>query len=237
MISREFAKAAELLLAEQRGGEGERIAEARRLCREGNYGDALPLFSAAQDLERRVANHLFLKPGDHIGALRKIPVRIRRLLVNAYQALLFNLTLSRVITEGVDISSALFGDNWATLREDGLNPGKVHGAKESPPEGTSAIPLIQTVGYAYRNYGSRFDLRLAEILREEGIEARLFYVKEMEEISSEGGFRAAPLLASGLSFKQSNTGLELEFSLGKGEYATVLLRELLKPEDPLAEGF
>jgi tRNA(Glu) U13 pseudouridine synthase TruD len=29
----------------------------------------------------------------------------------------------------------------------------------------------------------------------------------------------------------------LEFSLGKGEYATVLLREVLKPEDPQSAGF
>ena len=29
----------------------------------------------------------------------------------------------------------------------------------------------------------------------------------------------------------------MEFSLGKGEYATVLLREVLKPEQPQLAGF
>ena len=29
----------------------------------------------------------------------------------------------------------------------------------------------------------------------------------------------------------------MEFSLGKGEYATVLLREVLKPEQPRLAGF
>jgi len=237
MISKEFAQATDLLLAEPRGGEDGRINEARRLCREGRHGDALPLFSRAQDIERRVANHLSLKLADHLGALRRIPIRIRRLLVNGYQAFLFNLTLSRAMADGLDISAARIGDNWATLREDGLNPGKVHGVRESLPEGGFHIPLVQVAGYAFRDYGSRFDSRLVEVLKEEGVDGKSFYVKEMEEVSCEGGFRAAPLLASNLSFRKDGTRSELEFSLGKGEYATVLLRELLKPEDPLAEGF
>ncbi|MGH9919517.1 MAG: tRNA pseudouridine(13) synthase TruD, partial [Nitrososphaerales archaeon] len=100
-----------------------------------------------------------------------------------------------------------------------------------------AIPLIQIVGYAYRNYGSRFDSVLAEVMAEERVSPSSFYIKEAEEMSSEGGFRPAPLLSSDLSFEKEEHGFVLEFSLGKGEYATVLLRELLKPEQPQLAGF
>ncbi len=237
VVEKDFAGAVGLILCEPRDGEDESAVEARRLCGEGRYGEAVPLFSARQDLERRVASNLAQKPGDHIGALRRIPIPIRRLLVNSYQAYLFNLALSRAVAEGVDISSARSGDNWAHLKEDGLTVGRVHGVKEDVPKEGDAVPLVQIVGYAYRNYGSRFDGVLARVIEEEGVSPGSFYIKEAEEMSSEGSFRPAPLLSSDLSFRRDDRGFVLEFSLGKGEYATVLLREVLKPERPQLAGF
>jgi tRNA pseudouridine13 synthase len=237
IVEKDFARAVELVLCQPRDGEDEQAREARSLCREGRYGEAVPLFSARQDLERGVASSLAHKPGDHVGALRRIPIPIRRLLVNSYQAYLFNLTLSRSLEEGIDISRARSGDNWGKLREGGLTVGRVHGVKEEVPEGAEAVPLLQIVGYAYRNYGSRFDAVLAKVIEEEGVSPGSFYIKEAEEMSSEGGFRPAPLLSSDLSSKKEERGYVMEFSLGKGEYATVLLREVLKPEQPQLAGF
>ena len=74
-------------------------------------------------------------------------------------------------------------------------------------------------------------------MKEERVSPASFYIKEAEEMSSEGGFRPAPLLSSDRSFKKEERGFALEFSLGKGEYATVLLREVLKPEQPQLAGF
>jgi len=237
IVEKDFPRATGLVLSEPREGEDEKAKEARRLCGEGRYGEAVPLFSSRQDTERRVASHLSQKPGDHVGALRRIPIPIRRLLVNSYQSYLFNLALSSAVAAGIDVSNARPGDNWAHLREGGLTVGRVHGVKEDVPKEGAAVPLIQIVGYAYRNYGSRFDGVLARVMEEEGVSPGSFYIKEAEEMSSEGGFRPAPLLSSDLSFKREERGFVLEFSLGKGEYATVLLREVLKPEHPRLAGF
>jgi tRNA pseudouridine13 synthase len=237
IVEKDFSGAVGLILAGQREGEDERATEARRLCREGRYGDALPLFSARHDTERKVAHHLSLKPDDPIGALRRIPIPIRRILVNSYQAYLFNLALSRAVAEEIDIARARSGDNWALLKEGGLNVGRVHGVKEEVPEEGAPIPLVQIVGYAYRDYGSRFDSVLAKVMQEEGVSPGSFYIKEAEEMSSEGGFRPAPLLSNDLSCAKEERGFDLEFSLGKGEYATVLLREVLKPAEPRLAGF
>jgi len=237
IVEKEFARATGLVLSEPREGEDERAIEARWLCGEGRYGEAVQLFSPRQDMERRVAAHLSQKPGDHVGALRRIPIPIRRLLVNSYQAYLFNLALSRAVAEEVDFSSARSGDNWARLKEGGLTVGRVHGVKEDVPEDGEAIPLIQILGYAYRDYNSRFDSVLAKVMEEERVSPASFYIKEAEEMSSEGGFRPAPLLSSDLSCVREERGFVLEFSLGKGEYATVLLREVLKPEQPQLVGF
>jgi tRNA pseudouridine13 synthase len=237
IVEKDFAGATGLILSEPREGEDEGAVEARRLCREGRYADASRLFSPRQDTERRVASHLSQKPGDHVGALRRIPIPIRRLLVNSYQAYLFNLALSRAVAEGIDFSGARSGDNWARLKEGGLAVGRVHGVKEDAPQEGEAVPLVQIVGYAYRDYGSRFDSVLAAVMKEEGVSPASFYIKEAEEMSSEGGFRPAPLLSSDRSFEREERGFVLEFSLGKGEYATVLLREVLKPEHPQLAGF
>ena len=237
IVQRDFGGAVGLMLAQPREGEEGEASEARRIAGEGRYADAAKLFTGGQDTERRMAYHLSEKPDDFLGAIRRIQIPIRRLLVNSYQSYLFNLTLSRIVSEGLEIAQVSRGDNWAPLREGGLAIGRVHGVREEAPAGTGAVPLVQIVGYAHRDYGSRFDAVLAEVLREEGVSPSSFYVKEAEEMSSEGGFRAAPLLATDLRREKAERGYSIEFSLGKGEYATILLRELLKPEDPLEAGF
>ncbi len=197
IVQKDFARAVQLILSEPRAGEDERVVEARRLCARGSYSQALPLFSRHQDIELGMARHLSMRPDDHIGALRRMPIAIRRLLVNSYQSYLFNLTLSRAVAEGLDISRAQDGDNWAPLEESGLSVGKIHGVKEAVAEDRECIPLIQIVGYAHRDYGSRFDRMLSKVIGDEDITPGSFYIKEAEEMSSEGGFRPAPLLSNG----------------------------------------
>jgi tRNA pseudouridine13 synthase len=152
IVEKDFSRAVMLILADPRDGEDDDAKEARRLCGEGRFGEAVTLFSGRQDIERRVASHLSQKADDHIGALRRIPIPIRRLLVNSYQAYLFNLTLSRAIAEGIDFSAPRQGDNWARLKEGGLTVGRVHGVKEEVPKEDATVPLIEIVGYAYRDY-------------------------------------------------------------------------------------
>ncbi len=237
IVERDFAGAVRRILCDPREGESEEAREARRLCSEERYGEALPLLASGQDLERGIASHLSGRPGDYLGALRRTPIQIRRLLVNSYQAYLFNLTMSSAIREGLDFATARSGDNWASVAENGLQVGRVHGVKEEVPAEGQAVPLVQIVGYAYRNYGSRIDALLARVLEEERVSPSRFYIKEADEMSNEGGFRHAPLLSRDLSWSKDARGFVLEFSLGKGEYATVILREMLKPEQPQLLGF
>jgi tRNA pseudouridine13 synthase len=235
VLMRDFKGALELLLTEPRRGERAESTEARRMIGEGRYREAQRLFSPRQDIERRVAGHLAEKPDDHLGAFRKVPILPRRLFLQSYQAYLFNLTLSRAVSGGLDLSSAEKGDNWTELAADGLRIGKTHGVKEPLPG--RVLPLVQLVGYAFRDYGSRFDRMIVPILEEEGIRPAQFYLKEAEEVSNEGGFRQAPLLATGMGSEALDGGVALSFNLGRGEYATTLLREVLKPEDPMTSGF
>ncbi len=53
----------------------------------------------------------------------------------------------------------------------------------------------------------------------------------MQEVSVEGGFRRPYLVVSQANNTFSGSEATLEFTLPRGGYATVLLREIIKPGD------
>ncbi len=55
----------------------------------------------------------------------------------------------------------------------------------------------------------------------------------MQEVSSEGGFRQAAIHCSDYSSHDNM----VDFSLSRGSFATILLREIMKPSDPMLAGF
>ena len=55
----------------------------------------------------------------------------------------------------------------------------------------------------------------------------------MQEVSNEGGFRQAVMQCSNFSINEPY----LSFTLSRGSYATVLLREIIKPANPVTAGF
>jgi tRNA pseudouridine13 synthase len=223
------------LLVRPRRRDGGAAAEARRLMEGGRYGEGAALLPPGQDVEIRVAKSLAEYPADPARALRRVPIGLRRLYVQAYQSYIFNRTMSKAVMEGLDISSARSGDNWADRTGDGLNAGRPRGVKEAPSG--DATPIVQLVGYAFRDYGSRFDRCTLAVLEEEGVSARDFFVKQLQEVSAEGGFRQAHMAGADMGWRTDRDAAHASFSLGRGQYATVLLREAVKPEDPEGSGF
>ena len=234
LVRREIQGAASLMLLADSRSDPESVAAAKEARAAGRDGEAAQLLPPGRDTEKLVAIELSRHPGEWIRALRAVPVRLRRFYVQAYQSWIFNLALSRALAAGLDISRLERGDNWAVASEGGLVTGAVRGVKEDPIEG--AVPMVQLVGYAYRNYGSRFDTIMSEVLSGEGVAPGQFYVKEMQEGSSEGGFRRPHLAIGDASWNAGDGTATLRFTLAKGQYATVLLREVIKPRDPTASG-
>ena len=56
----------------------------------------------------------------------------------------------------------------------------------------------------------------------------------MQELSVEGGFRQLPLMVKDIDYEKTGG---LKFRLPIGAYATILLRELMKPSNPIKAGF
>ena len=235
IVKGRYSEAVERLLYEPRKGDSPSEAAARSDFKSQVEAGRVRGLPAGMDLERMAASALSRKAGDYVAALRAVPIKVRRLYVQAYQSYLFNKTLSRALMHGLDISKPEDGDNWGETGTGGLALAKVHGVRE--PQASGAVPLIQLPGYATRDYQSRFDRLLFEVMGEEDVSPREFYIKELQETSAEGGFRRPAMTVVEPSVSDSEMGVLLEFTLGRGNYATVLIREMVKPVDPVAAGF
>ena len=105
--------------------------------------------------------------------------------------------------------------------------------KFDPSLGRQMVPAVRMAGYTFQPGKGRFEAITRDLLEQEGVAAKDFYIKEMQELSQQGGFRQAPLWCRGFVYR----GNMVSFKLPKGSYATTLLRELMKPSDPIAAGF
>jgi tRNA pseudouridine13 synthase len=105
-----------------------------------------------------------------------------------------------------------------------------------------AIPLI---GFKQRtSLGVQGDIE-KQILEEEGISQEGFKIPAMPEITARGELRTVitPLnnfsldVVSKDSANPSKREAKVSFMLYRGSYATILLRELMKPRNPIKAGF
>ena len=83
-----------------------------------------------------------------------------------------------------------------------------------------------------------------QVLEEEEINLESLQVNELSRVGGRGGLRTAITLVKDFKIKNISTNekdsscqVELSFMLLRGSYATVLLREIMKPSDPLKAGF
>jgi tRNA pseudouridine13 synthase len=234
IVKRRFEEAVRMMLTRPRRTDDEGTRAAREAMAGGRYAEGLRLLPRQQDVEAAVARRLAKAPQDNLGALRGAPLKLRRLYVQAYQSYIFNRAVSTAIARGLDISKFEPGDNWCEPSVDGLRLGPVRGVKDPAPPG--AAPMVQLPGYAFRDYGSRFDEMVVRVMADEEVSPKDFFVNEMQEASSEGGFRLPYLAMNDPSCSVAGDTAALAFTLAKGQYATVLLREVVKPRDPRASG-
>ena len=154
--------------------------------------------------------------------LRSIPLQMRRFYIQAYQSYIYNKTLSLAFDYGEDLFSAKEGDVC-------FDRNYILGKFQNDPSQRLTIPLV---GHSYFKK-TRFDFYIQKILEEEEVSLNDFFIKDFQEISVEGGFRNAVIQCNDF---ETNDNV-VKFNLSRGSYATIVLREILKPENPLESGF
>jgi tRNA pseudouridine13 synthase len=222
ILQKDFKKAVSLILSFTSTYDSKENTEIREKLSDGEnyekYYDQVPF---QMDIERMVLKEM-IEHGDPIRAIRIIPVSLRRFYIQAYQSFIFNQSLSAAFLDGENLFEAQPGD--ICFDSHGIIGKYVKGLEQN-----LALPFV---GYSYYKK-TRFDFQISKILQQEEISPKDFFIKEMQEVSSEGGFRQAAIHCSNYS---SNDDV-VEFSLSRGSFATILLREIMKPEDPIIAGF
>ena len=232
IVKRNFTQAVELLLSYTTEFDSQMSREIRNRCTDPrNYQQVLKMLPRGMDIERQVLSAL-VAGRNAIAALRAIPIMIRRLFVQAYQAYIFNRCLSRAIMRGEDLLQPQAGDLCFEM-EGLITFGRI--IKYNPHSNTKLVPAIRMAGYSFQPGKGRFENITRAILHEEKVAPKDFYIKEMQELSQQGGFRQASLWCT--DFWYERDPLRVSFKLPKGSYATTLLREIIKPDDPIRSGF
>ncbi|AJB41083.1 tRNA pseudouridine 13 synthase [Thermofilum adornatum 1505] len=246
ILKGEYKEAIDELLLRIFPGESENSQKARSFLKEtGDYQQALEIFPKTLRSERTIIRYLAKHPGDYVGALRSISSYIKKLFIGAYQAYLFNRLLSKRMEYGLSYIYPSPGDSVGIFRSisqpviTGLlrvNETNVSKVREWIDRGQAAL-VLPVFGYRSQLSLGRVGDIEKELLREEEIDISLFRLKSIPEASSAGTYRMAALKPMGLEHQVFGNSYEIKFRLYKGMYATVLLREFIKPSDPAKQGF
>ncbi len=254
IVEGDFEEAAMLFLAKSSIHEHPFSRQARKeLHSTRDFKQALQNFPRQLRYERLMLTRLANNPEDFVGAFKQLPFKLQSLFVQAYQSYLFNRFLSERMKNGFSLNNAEVGDYVVSLERSGLpmintakiaSAGTVAESNELINSGKMrvALPLL---GLKQRLSQGAMGQIERQILEEEGIETESFRVNAIPKISARGGFRAivAPIKnfklkdLSVCAFNQRETEADLSFILLRGSYATVLLREIMKPANPIKAGF
>jgi tRNA pseudouridine13 synthase len=191
--------------------------------------------------ERAVTHYLNKHPGNYRGAFQVIPKDLARLYVHAFQSYIFNKSISQRVIQGISLQEPSIGDYAKPVL------GEIHTVRPVTKdvisqittairEGTHQI-VIPIVGFDFERVS--FEGPMGEIvttiLEKEKITPAQFRLKDLPTLSSRGTFR--PLLVNPVNYhssimKPEEPAVQLCFDLPKGSYASVILREFIKPELP-----
>nr|MDO8132722.1 tRNA pseudouridine(13) synthase TruD [Candidatus Njordarchaeum guaymaensis] len=195
---------------------------------------------------RRLSSH----PDDFVNAFKALPRRLLQMFVHATQAWLFNKFMSRRLKKDIRLNQCLDGDLVAPLDDNGLMTKElikvddinIDMLNEHVRSG-KAVVVYPVPGFDMTlPRGVMYEI-VREVMDQEGLIPRSFWVNKMPEISSTGTFRPAIIISKYFKVTPSSSTIKneskatFEFSLARGSYATVVLREFMKNDDPLAAGY
>lgn len=254
IVKRDFREGVMLFLAEPSSYEHPESRLAREeLKKNQDFKRALQNFPIQLRFERRMLHHLVGSPTDFVGAYRQLPIKLQKLFVQAYQSYLFNRFLSERVRNGIPMNVAEVGDYVVSVERCGLpmsETGKLVTANSKAEinnsiESGKARVALPLVGFNRRLSEGEMGRIEENIIEDQGIELLHFKVQEINDISAKGHLRPAvsPLLDFKLeSISCNNERLrhsqaKMSFTLLRGSYATILLREIIKPRNPVESGF
>jgi tRNA pseudouridine13 synthase len=246
LLEGNFKKAFEELVSTTYSTESEESKVVRREFRNtGNLEKAYENFPKSLKYERNMIHYLIEHPDDYEGSINVLSSDLKTLLISSFQSYLFNKMLSIRVQKGFPLFKPIKGDVIGILDEYNGNITQIkyiYGdsynsyLKKALNLNRAAIiiPIIGT--NTNLNEFPLMKLLYEEIAYQENMDKSLFNNELPNSQEFKGSIRAmiskpTALKILELSDDEINPGkkkIKLEFSLQKGSYATILLRELIK---------
>lgn len=240
LVRGDAAEAVEIYLAALPVSESTPVAPARvAYAANHDVAQALRDFPYEYRFERTLLEHL-ARGHSPERALRGLQRELRLLFVHAYQSLLFNRWLALRHRRGLSPTRPIAGDRILRIGRDGTVRGtdSVPVASDNLPECADlvergrALLAAPLIGYETPVEEGPVGELLRTILGEEELELAAFRLPHFPELASAGTWRPAAIPVPPIDLAVdpgAPDAIWFRFALPKGAYATILLREFLKP--------
>ena len=217
LLKGKFEEGIMLYLTQTYEEEKEELKNARtNLAKTRDFKKALKEFPIDARSERAILNHLVKHPNDYLGAFKVLPKKIRYLFSHSFQSHIFNKIIKkRIMLFGQKALEPIDGDVL-------LN----------------GVPAALLPGFESKFAESKAGEIEKKVLEEEKISFEDFKTTKMSELSSKGKRKVISLIPEKFriekitndEFNEGKKAVTISFFLPKGNYATTVLRELLKEE-------
>jgi tRNA pseudouridine13 synthase len=253
LIRGDFEEAAMLFLAKSSDHEHPVSRQARQeLETTKNFKQAQMNFPKQLRFERIMLKHLAYNPGDFVGAFQSLPLKLQALFVQAHQSYLFNRFLSERVRHDLPLNEAVVGDYVVGVERSGLpltTVAKIVTAKNLAEVNIQvksgrlrvALPIFGLKQKLSQGIMGQIERK---VLDQEKVEAENLRWNLLSKMGGKGGLRTTitPIKGFKLQSVSENTDgkeaqAKVSFMLLRGSYATVVLREIMKPSNPIVAGF
>ena len=217
-------------------GEPESTREAReRLLADQDFAAALREYPLRLRYERAMMSRL-QEERDFARSFDVLATNLKRLFVHAYQSLLYNRILSRRMRSGLPLDRAVEGDVVCFSKGGLPDVDKIQAVDKSNlaavnrlAERRRAFVTLPLLGHSSLLADGLPGEIERSVLEEKGVDLSGFRVEANPDLGSPGSRRPALLrVAPGAEIEGGGSVL-LKFDLPAGSYATVVLREYMKP--------
>ena len=246
-----FEEAALLFLAKPSPDEHSESRQARTdLQQTHDFKAALEHYPKQLRYERLMLKYLNENPNEFVKAFNVLPLKLQVLFVQAYQSYLFNRFLSERIKAGLPLNKAEVGDLVVGVERTGLpmvNMSQIV-TVQNQTKANDAITAgkmrlaLPIVGFKQKLSSGLMGEIEQRVLQQENVVINGFHVALNSSLGGKGSLRTTltpvhNFKQLGISKNDNGSTVSLEFMLLRGCYATVLLRELVKPQNLITAGF
>jgi tRNA pseudouridine13 synthase len=196
--------------------------------------------------ERMMLRHLADNPTDYVGAFQRLPQKLQALFVQAHQSYLFNRFLSERMKRGLPLNEAVAGDFVVGVERSGLpmTPMEKSVTEENLAQINASVKAgklrvaLPIVGIRPKLSGGIMGEVEQEVLASEGLGDKAVWLNELSRAGGKGCLRTALTPVKDFKLIGAEEGcVRTSFMLLRGCYATILLREIMKPQDLVTAGF